>query len=147
MADLDDRVRALADAACSAHDAECLGVEVKRGRTSLVKVTIDREEGIDLDCCAKISNQISRMLDADDPIPFAYTLEVTTPGADRPLKAPREFQRNLGRPLRILTDAGRSTTEGVLVAVDEDAVTLKTEGGEIAVPLASVQDARVVFPW
>lgn len=147
MANLDDRVRALADAACAAHDAECLSVEVKRGRTSLVRVVVDADAGVDLDRCASISSQLSRMLDADDPIPWHYTLEVSTPGADRPLTAPREFRRNIGRPLRIATAETDAPIEGTLVAVDEDAVTLQTDGGEIAVPLGSVSDARVVFQW
>jgi ribosome maturation factor RimP len=147
MTDLDDRVRELADAACSSHDCECMDVEVKRGRTNLVRIIVDSDSGVDLDRCAQVSSQLSRMLDADDLIPFSYTLEVTTPGADRPLKAPREFARNIGRPLRIVTQADSKPTEGKLVSVDEEKVTLDIDGDEVAVPLASVEDARVVFPW
>ncbi|MFP5225929.1 MAG: ribosome maturation factor RimP [Actinomycetota bacterium] len=147
MTDLDDRVRELAAAACAANACECLEVEVKRGRTNLVRVTVDSDAGVDLDRCAEVSNQLSRMLDADDLIPFSYTLEVTTPGADRPLKAPREFARNIGRPLRIVTQTDSKPTEGKLVSVREDEVTLEIDGDEVAVPLAKIEDARVVFPW
>lgn len=147
MTNLDDRVRELADAACSSHGAECVSIDIQRGRTGLVRVFVDADDGVDLDRCAKISSQLSRMLDADDPISWKYTLEVSTPGADRPLRAPREFRRNIGRPLRIALEAIKEPVEGMLVAVDEEAVTLKTDSGEIAVPLASVEDARVVFQW
>jgi len=144
--ELAERVHSLAEAACARHDVELVDAAVKRGRTTLVRVTVDSEEGVDLDTCAAVSESLSRLLDADDPLPERYTLEVTSPGADRPLRTSRDFRRNLGRPIRVRS--GDSETTGECVAVDEESVTLRAEDGQDAtVALASIDDARVVLPW
>jgi len=142
---LEERVRSLVEPVLARHDAELVELAVRRGRTQLVRVVADREGGIDLDTCAQVSQELSRMLDADDPITGRYTLEVTSPGLDRPLRRPADFRRVLGKRVRIVL--AQSQHEGTLEEVGDDRVRLTTEGGPIEVPLADVTNAKVVLPW
>ena len=145
-----ERVRSLAEAVLARHEAELIELAVKKGRTQLVRLIVDRPvgspNGIDLGTCAKISNELSRLLDADDPIPGRYTLEVTSPGADRPLKTARDFSRNVGRTLRVNTHDGREH-DGTLAVVEPERINLETAGSEEWISIADVAVARVVLPW
>jgi len=127
------------------HGAELVELRVLRGRTQLVRVVADREGGIDLDTCARVSNELSRMLDADDPIAGRYTLEVTSPGLDRPLRTAADFRRVLGRRVRIVRTAAQD--EGTLEEVGEDRVRVATGEGHVDVPLGEIVRAKVVLPW
>jgi ribosome maturation factor RimP len=143
--ELTERVRSLAEPVLARHDAELVELAVLRGRTQLVRVVADRPGGIDLDTCALVSQQLSRMLDADDPIIGRYTLEVTSPGLDRPLRTPADFRRALGRRVRIVLAAEQH--EGTLEEVGEDRVRVATDEGPVDVPLADIAKAKVVLPW
>lgn len=145
MDEVTERVQSLAEIACAKHGVEHVRTEVKRGRTTLVRVTVDADEGVDLDRCAKISNAMSRLLDADDPIQHTYTLEVTTPGADRPLQTERDFRRNLGRPIKAGTDA--DPIEGTILEVTDETVSLGSKDGTLTLPIDQLRGARIVFPW
>ena len=142
---LEERVRSLAEPVLARHGAELVELAVKRGRTQLVRVVADRAGGIDLDTCARVNTELSRMLDADDPIPGSYTLEVTSPGLDRPLRTEADFRRVLGRKVRVVL--ARSQLEGTLEEVGEDRVRIATAQGPVDVPLAEVANAKVVLPW
>jgi ribosome maturation factor RimP len=143
--ELTERVRSLAEPVLARYDAELVELAVLRGRTQLVRVVADRPGGIDLDTCALVSQQLSRMLDADDPIVGRYTLEVTSPGLDRPLRTPADFRRALGRRVRIVL--AMSQHEGTLEEVGEDRVRIATSEGPVDVPLAEIAKAKVVLPW
>ena len=142
---LEERVRSLAEPVLARHDAELVELAVRRGRTQLVRVVADRAGGIDLETCALVSQELSRMLDADDPIVGRYTLEVTSPGLDRPLRTPADFRRALGRRVRIVL--ARSQHEGTLEDVVADRVRVATDGGPVEVPLDEIANAKVVLPW
>jgi ribosome maturation factor RimP len=142
---LEERVRSLVEPVLARHDAELVELSVRRGRTQLVRVVADRDEGIDLETCALVSKELSRMLDADDPIVGRYTLEVTSPGLDRPLRTPRDFRRVLGRKVRVVLALGQH--EGTLEEVGEDRVRLVTQSGPVEVALAEMTNAKVVLPW
>ena len=143
--ELTERVRSLAESVLARHDAELVELAVLRGRTQLVRIVADRAGGIDLDTCALVSQQLSRMLDADDPIAGRYTLEVTSPGLDRPLRTPADFRRVLGRRVRIVLAAAQH--EGMLEEVGEDRVRIATSEGQVDLPLAEIAKAKVVLPW
>ena len=145
MDEMTERVRSLAEIVCERHGVDLIRADVKRGRTTLVRVTVDADAGVDLDRCAEVSTALSRLLDADDPVPGRYTLEVTTPGADRPLENARDFRRNVGRPIRGGTDT--EPIEGTILDVTDEAVRLRTDGDETTVPIHALRGARVVFPW
>ncbi|MGH2783679.1 MAG: ribosome maturation factor RimP [Actinomycetota bacterium] len=142
---LEERVRSLVEPVLARHDAELVELSVHRGRTQLVRVVADREGGIDLDTCAEVSVELSRMLDADDPIVGRYTLEVTSPGLGRPLRTPADYRRVLGRRVRVVLADGQH--EGTLEEVGEDRVRLTTESEPVEVALVDVRNAKVVLPW
>lgn len=142
---LEERVRSLVEPVLARYEAELVELSVQRGRTQLVRVVADRAGGIDLDTCALVSQELSRMLDADDPIAGRYTLEVTSPGLGRPLRTPADFRRVTGRPVRIVLADGQH--EGTLEEVGEDRVMLATANGPVAVAFADVRNAKVILPW
>ena len=104
------------------------------GRRSVVRVVVDRDGGIDLDAVAEVSRLVSDALDADDPTGDApYTLEVTSPGVDRPLTEPRHWRRAAGRLVKA-TVRGEKDVTGRVVGTDDDGVTFDVEGGPRTVP-------------
>ncbi len=145
MAELEELIRSLAEPVLSRHGAELIDLEVKRGRTQLVRVIADTAQGIDLDTCARVSEELGRMLDVEDPIQGTYTLEVTSPGLDRPLRKPEDFRRNRGRKVRVVL-ADRQH-EGLIEEVGETSVTLDANGERIEVPLAQIAKAKLILPW
>lgn len=150
-----ERVRELAEPLAEALDLEVLEVAISGpGGRPLIRVTVDASPsdtiGVDVDDVAALSRRLGEVLDEQDVMPGAYTLEVTSPGADRPLRAQRDFARNIGREVRVLgregSDAPAEVT-GTLVAVDEDRVTLDVEGSQVQLDLADLESGRVVLPW
>ncbi len=77
----------------------------KMGRRVFLRVIIDKEGGVVIDDCEQVSREIEAQLDVEDPIPYPYTLEVSSPGLDRPLKTPGDFKRFCGKTARIVTSA------------------------------------------
>ena len=145
-ATLDDRVRALAEEAVADTDLYVVDVEVRGYQGSrVVSVYVDSEGGAGSDDLAALSRSLSFVLDTEDFIKGRYRLDVSTPGADRPLTDRRQYARHVGRTLAVTTaDGGEtSTTEGELVAVSDDAVDL----GGTTIPFDAIQEARVVLPW
>jgi len=145
MEELEERVASLAEPVLVRRGAELVEVQVRRGRTTLVRVVGDKPGGFDLDTCAAVSAELSRMLDVEDPIQGRYTLEVTSPGLDRPLRTPADFRRNLGRKVRVVTETTQE--EGVIEEVREDGVLIAAGAGSIEIPLADVRKATIVLPW
>jgi ribosome maturation factor RimP len=146
MTELPTRVLELAEQAAADHGVEVLDARFAgggRGRT--LSVTLDADEPVESDVVERVSKQLSRALDAEDPIAGAYTLEVTTPGLDRPLHSARDFRRQLGH--EVLVDIDEGELHGVVAAIDEHALTLQVAGDQVRVPLASVRKGKVVLPW
>jgi len=112
------------------------------GRRSVVRVVVDRDEGVTLDDIAEVSRAVSEVLDAnDDGMGRPYVLEVTSPGVDRPLTEHRHWRRNVGR-LVTVTAAGRSLT-GRVTAADETGVVLDVDGKVTTIPYAELGPGRV----
>ncbi|MDP9340746.1 MAG: ribosome maturation factor RimP [Actinomycetota bacterium] len=122
----------------------------REGRSRVLRVTVDREGGLDLETISEASERISRRLDLEDFGPAHYTLEVSSPGVERPLRSARDFERHVGEKVRVrtstLVEGARSHT-GALVAADGEAITVATEVGAHRIPLAEVASARTVFEW
>jgi ribosome maturation factor RimP len=126
-------------------------------RSSVVRVFVDSDEGVDLDTIAAVSEEISRGLDLRDPIPSRYTLEVSSPGLERALKQPQHFAACVGRRVVVKTRerlAGDShRLDGVIVGADDDAVRVDLDGGDhddhevVTVPYDEIRSARTVFEW
>jgi len=113
------------------------------GRRSVVRVVVDRDEGIDLDAVAEISRTLSAALDDSDVMGQApYVLEVTSPGVDRPLTEPRHWRRATGRVVRVtVTDAGPLT--GRVSTADDDKVTFDVDGDARTVAYADLGPGHV----
>ena len=136
--------------------AEILDVEVKGqpGRRVVRVVAdvadLDAAGGLDIDTIATLSRRLGKALDEHDVVPGAYNLEVTSPGADRALRRPRDFVRNIGRDVRIVRDErfdGDPVLVGTLVAATDEGLTLDIDGTEVTLPMAEVDHGKVVLPW
>ena len=123
-----------------------------RGRGAVLRLTIDRHGGVTLDDCERVSNTASAVLDAYDPIGTPYRLEVSSPGAERPLHDAGEWRAALGRRvnvrLRAPDSASETVLEGRLVAVSDESVEVQVRDRRTVraqqVPLAHVVAARIV---
>ena len=147
MTALPQHVQALAERVASGHGVDVLEAKLRRqGRAQVLSVVLDADEPVEADVVEEVSKDLSRVLDEADPLPGSYTLEVTTPGLDRPLQSGRDFRRQRGHEVRVVTEGGRAV-QGVVLTADEDAVTLGVDGGEVRVALADVVRGKVVLPW
>ena len=120
------------------------------GGRSVLRVEVDREGGVDLDTIAAVSERLSRRLDLEDFGPRGYTLEVSSPGLERPLRTPDHFGRSVGQQVKVKTKepvSGSKVHEGALVSADAEAIVVASEGGELRVPYADIASARTVFEW
>jgi ribosome maturation factor RimP len=128
---------------------ELVGVEYLAGRESgsLLRVYIDQEQGITLDDCTAVSRQLSAVLDVEDPVKENYTLEVSSPGLDRPLFYEAHFQQYTGSRVRLrmaLKIEGRRRFEGILKGMQDQDIVLEVDGEEFLLPLDQVETARLV---
>ncbi len=113
------------------------------GRRRVLRVAVDKDGGVTMDDVADSTKEISRLLDASDVMgEHAYTLEVTSPGVDRPLTLPRHWRRNLGRLVKVVTRDGTAVT-GRVVAQDDASTSLDVNGATRVVALADVAKAHV----
>ena len=143
-----DKVQAIAREIVDFEGLELVHLEMKNEPGGcLLRLYIDKEGGVTLDDCSRISRQLSAQLDVDDPIPHRYTLEVSSPGLDRPLHSDSDFKRFAGRTVRLSTNApidGRRNYRGRLLGLIDGAVHLALdEGGEIAIPRDRVARVRL----
>ena len=126
------------------------GVETTRaGRYSTVRVLVDLPDGpgdLDLDALTTVSRAVSAAVDEVDPVRGQYTLEVSTPGAERELSTPRHFRRAVGRDVELMVkdDGVDAVLTGTVTAADEDSVTLQADGRERVLALDDVRQARMV---
>jgi ribosome maturation factor RimP len=128
---------------------ELVEVDFHGGRGGVLRVTVDREGGVDLDAIAEVSERISRRLDVEGFDPGPYTLEVSSPGVERPLRRPEEFGRRVGDAVRVTTgaDADRRTFIGTLVEAGAETVTVATDSGVETLRYDEIDAARTVFEW
>ncbi len=121
------------------------------GGSTVVRVFVDGDEGVDLDTVAEVSEEISRGLDLRDPIAGRYTLEVSSPGLERTLRSPEHFALSVGRKVVVKTktpmvdDSHR--VDGIISEATESAVRLRMDDRELDVPLDQIRSARTIFEW
>ena len=119
------------------------------GRDGVIRVFIDKPEGVGLSDCETVSRHISALLDVEDPLPGQYVLEVSSPGLDRKLTKPEHFQRFTGEEVRVklrFPVNGRKNYRGALLASNEDEIEVKVDGESHSLPLGTIESARLVPP-
>jgi ribosome maturation factor RimP len=139
----EQRLRDLVEPLLAAQDLELVDFEV---RPKLVRVTVDRAGGIDLDTISDVTQLVSSLLDAHDPLPSSYALEVSSPGLERPLRTPDHFRRFAGAKVSVKTRPeveGERRVEGILSDVDDQG--FQVNGRYLS--YADVEKARTVFEW
>jgi ribosome maturation factor RimP len=123
-------------------------VDVTFGRESgrrILRVTVDREGGVDLDTISQISQKVSRRLDLEGFEPGPYALEVSTPGIERPLRRPQDFRRAVGERVQVRTEDG--VLVGELRAAEDEAIRIAAAEGERLLSLAEIAAAKTVVDW
>ena len=146
MNTLKDKVSALAHQIADEHGVEIFDIEIYGRGKAVLKVTIDKEGGVTVDDCARFSRSLGALLDVEDPLPRSYTLEVSSPGLDRPLRDVKDFKKNSGKLARIVT---REKVEnqnffiGRIHEVTDTIVTLIMNNREIAIPLENISKAKL----
>ncbi len=144
---LRERLTALIEPAVAGLGFELVELEYAAGRGhGVLRLFIDREAGVGLDECAHVSREVSALLDVEDPIPSAYTLEVSSPGFDRVLRTEAHFGRFVGS--RVFVElkeprAGRRRYTGKLLAVDAAGIALEVDHEHVAVAFSEIGKARL----
>jgi len=126
---------------------ELVAVELSGGDTSIVRAYIDTPNGVTVDDCSKASRQFSAILDVEDPISNRYTLEVSSPGMDRPLAKPEHFQKVVGSDVKIkmatLVD-GRRRFTGELIEATDEFIVVEVDGEQTELLYDEMDRARLV---
>jgi ribosome maturation factor RimP len=146
-ATLRERLIALIEPLVGRLGYELVELEHASGRGSaVVRLYIDGPEGVGLTDCERVSREVSALLDVEDPIPTAYTLEVSSPGFDRVLRTPAHFARFVGSRVAVELTAprdGRRRYTGTLLSADEAGITLEVDGQRVEVSFAQMGKARL----
>lgn len=153
--DIAEQVRAVAVRVARTYDLEIFAVQYRREAAGMVlRVQVDRpgpsataEDSVSVDDCAKVSRDLSAILDVEDIVPAAYVLEVSSPGLDRPLERPDDYRRFSGRRAKLVmrqTVDGQRFVKGRLAGVEGDAVVVDgDDGSRHHVPLAVITRANL----
>lgn len=138
---------ALLEPTVEAMGYELIEVELRLSpKRSLVRIYIDGNDGIDLSDCERVSHQASGLLDLEDPLPGAYTLEVSSPGLDRPLVKVSHFRRFIGKRVKVRTALpieGRRNFTGYLVEVGDDSIEVDVDDRRWRLTLTDIERARL----
>ena len=141
-----ERLIGLLEPTVTAMGFELADLDAYFGRRGLLRLFIDRPGGVTLDDCQRVSEQVSALLDVEDPLPGAYVLEVSSPGFDRRLRTLGHFERFSGEAAKVeLKDAreGRRNLTGRLAGVEGSVVLLEVDGELWRLPFSEIAVARL----
>ncbi|AOZ94261.1 ribosome maturation factor RimP [Paenibacillus crassostreae] len=131
------------------HNFELVDVEyVKEGKNWFLRIYVDKEGGIDIDDCGLVSEYLSQQLDSNDPITDAYFLEVSSPGAERPLKKSTDVSKAVGKDVFVTVYEaldGLKEFEGRLLAFEEDVLVIQMGKKQHHIPYEKVASARLAI--
>ena len=111
----------------------------------VLRLLIDKPGGVTINDCAKVNRELSSLLDLEDPIPSRYTLEVSSPGLDRPFKTERDFRRALGKRVKVISadeNGGSVTRVGLLEGIEAGTVEIVCGEEKHRIPVASIRKAH-----
>ncbi|MCP8899782.1 ribosome maturation factor RimP [Gilvimarinus xylanilyticus] len=148
MASVEERLTTMFAPAVDALGCQLWGVEyLTGGRTKVLRVYIDKADGVQVEDCAQVSRQLSSLMDVEDPIAGEYTLEVSSPGMDRPLYTLEQFAQYQGQiiavKLRVPFD-GRRKFKGLLSGIEDQDVVMQVDNEEYLLPIESIEKANIV---
>jgi len=127
---------------------ELWGMEyLTQGRYTTLRIFIDGPNGVSLEDCEKVSRQVSAVMDVEDPIDGEYTLEVSSPGMDRPLYTAAHYARYLGETVNVrlrMARDGRRRFKGNIVKVENEDVTINVDGNDVLLPVDAIDKANIV---
>ncbi len=147
------RIWELATQIADGEAMEVIDVELRRegsraGR--VLRLYLDKEGGPNVDDLGRVSRQLSELLDSQDIVEGSYTLEVSSPGINRPLKKPEHFQRFIGKRVRIRTGDmidGRRSFLGILSEVSGDTIRIEVEGKPYQIPFSMIEKSNYEHDW
>jgi ribosome maturation factor RimP len=148
-----ERITELGDRSAMGTDIEIVEIQLKgSGNARLLRVYIDKPGGVTHGDCELISERLGKLLDDEDPVPDnSYTLEVSSPGIERRLSKPRDFERVVGQKIRLAVQPpgeNRRHLEGRLAQFTDDALEIEVAPGDLVrIPLNTVQKANLKFEW
>lgn len=148
MASKQTQLEALLEPVVNALGCELWGLDyLAQGKKSVLRIYIEKEGGVLLEDCEQVSRQISATLDVEDPISGEYTLEVSSPGMDRPLFTLDQFKRYLGETVAVrlrVAFEGRRKFSGVLKGVEDDEIVLEVDNEEYLLPFELLDKANII---
>ena len=148
MSKLEQSLNEMLTAPVEALGYEFVGVEfIRAGKNSVFRIFIDSESGIVVDDCALVSRQVSAILDVEDPIKEEYTLEVSSPGVDRPLFTIEHYQQFVGEEIKVklkMPVNGAFNMKGKIVSVENKMITLNFAGEILTLSFDNIRKANIV---
>ncbi|MFQ3228658.1 ribosome maturation factor RimP [Reinekea sp.] len=143
-----DEINALVEPVVVGMGFSLWGIEfVRSGKYTTLRIYIDHEDGIGVDHCADVSRQVSAVMDVEDPISTEYTLEVSSPGMDRPLFTLEQYGAFVGEWVEVklrYAFEGRRKFKGVIIGIEEGDVIVAADGEEFLLPIESIDKGRVI---
>lgn len=148
MASRQEQLHALISPVVSSLDCELWGMEyLTQGKYTTLRLFIDSPDGVSLEDCEKVSRQVSSVMDVEDPIEGEYTLEVSSPGLDRPLYTAAQYARYIGEQINVrlrLARDGRRKFKGVILSVDGEDVRLAVDDKEYVLAVDAIDKANII---
>lgn len=150
---MEDRIREIVDEVIGGSPVFLIDVQVRGNRGSrVVEIFVDSDADLGVDELARISREVEFLLDLEDLIEGKYSLNLSSPGLDKPLSLPRQYKKNLGRSLRVhyakQDGSGNTEVEGKLTTATQDAIEIEVSGNDVVhIPLDNVIWAKVQLPW
>ncbi|CAM3012635.1 ribosome maturation factor RimP [Vibrio rarus] len=148
MTGLERQLTEMLEAPVEAAGYELVGLEfIRAGEYSTLRIYIDSENGINVDDCAEVSHQVSAVMDVEDPISVAYSLEVSSPGLERPLFKAAHYEQFVGHEVNIVLKMGvgnRRKWKGIIKGIDGELVTIETDNEENEFALSNISKANLI---
>ncbi|CAM4254060.1 ribosome maturation factor RimP [Vibrio astriarenae] len=148
MTGLERQLIELLEAPVEASGYELVGIEfIRAGQHSTLRIFIDHENGINVDDCAEVSHQVSAVMDVEDPISVAYSLEVSSPGLDRPLFKAAHYEQRIGQEVNLVLNmavGNRRKWKGTIHSVDGETITLTVDGQNEEFVLSNISKANII---
>ena len=148
MRQASEKIQHIVEEVVTSMGYELVGVEhLMHDKSGLLRVYIDNNQGIMLEDCQAVSHQLSGVLDVEDPVPGNYNLEISSPGLDRPIFKPEDFERFAGKSVKVKlvrAQEGRKNFVGILKGLQENDVIIDMDGQEIRLSLDNIDQARLI---